>query len=201
MLPRDLVSSANVVVVAVLIRPNQTQYLRHLQAIETLSLLIGCFIAMQEPLIAPLLKDLQSADESIRDRATQALWRIWFEQKGVLGFEIIQRAQTLLQEGNSAEAEATLTALVQDQPDFAEAWNRRAVLYYTQGHYQQAIADCETVLRLNLVHFGALHGLGLCHAVLGNYPAAIEAFRKATAIQPYALANQRLLLECTMRLG
>ncbi len=94
MLPHDFVSSANVVVMAVLIRPHKTQYFRHLQAIETLSLLIGCFIAMQEPSIAPLLKDLQSPDESIRDRATQALWRIWFEQKGVLGFETIQRAQT-----------------------------------------------------------------------------------------------------------
>lgn len=156
---------------------------------------------MQEPLIAPLLEDLKNVDEAIRDRATQALWRIWFEQKGVFGLEMIQRAQSLLQMGDSAEAEATLTALVQDQPDFAEAWNRRAVLYYTQGRYQQAIADCETVIYLNPVHFGALHGLGLCHAVLGNYPAAIEAFRKATVIQPYALANQRLLLECTMRLG
>jgi len=156
---------------------------------------------MQEPSIAPLLEDLQNADELIRDRATQALWRIWFEQKGMLGLEQIQRAQSLLQTGDSAAAEATLTALVQAQPDFAEAWNRRAVLYYTQGQYHKAIADCETVIRLNPFHFGALHGLGLCHAVLGNYPAAIEAFRKATAIQPYALANQRLLLECTMRLG
>ena len=156
---------------------------------------------MQEPSIAPLLEDLQSTDESIRDRATQALWRIWFEQKGVFGLEMIQRAQSLLQSGACVEAEATLTALVQDQPDFAEAWNRRAVLYYTQGQYQKAIADCETVIRLNPVHFGALHGLGLCHAVLGNYLAAIDAFRKAEAIQPYALANKRLLLECTMHLS
>jgi tetratricopeptide (TPR) repeat protein len=156
---------------------------------------------MQEPLIAPLLEDLKSADESIRNCATQALWRIWFEQKGIFGLETIRRAQSLLEAGNTDEAEATLTTLVQSQPDFAEAWNRRAVLYYTQGQYQKAIADCETVIRLNPVHFGALHGLGLCHAALGNYPAAIEAFRQAIEIQPYALANQRLLLECTVRLG
>ena len=156
---------------------------------------------MQEPSIAPLLEDLKSLDESVREHATQALWRIWFEQKGRLGLEMIRRAQTLLEAGNSAGAEKTLTALVQSQPDFAEAWNRRAVLYYTQGQYYQAIADCETVIHLNPVHFGALHGLGLCHAALGNYPAAIEAFRQAIAIQPFAIANQRLLLECTMRLS
>ncbi|XGW00649.1 MAG: tetratricopeptide repeat protein [Leptolyngbya sp. BL-A-14] len=156
---------------------------------------------MQEPSIAPLLEDLKHPDESVRDCATQALWRIWFEQKGILGLEMIRRAQSLLEAGNPSEAEATLTALVQGQPDFAEAWNRRAVLYYTQGHYQKAIADCERVISLNPVHFGALHGLGLCHAALGNYPAAIAAFRQAIAIQPYGLANQRLLLECTMRLS
>ncbi|PSB26141.1 tetratricopeptide repeat protein [Stenomitos frigidus] len=156
---------------------------------------------MQEPSIAPLLEDLKSVDESVRERATQSLWRIWFEQKGMPGLEMIRRAQTLLEEGNSPEAEATLTALVQSHPDFAEAWNRRAVLYYAQSQYRQAIADCETVIRLNSVHFGALHGLGLCHAALGNYPAAIEAFRQAIAIQPFAIANQRLLLECTMRLS
>ena len=156
---------------------------------------------MQEPSIAPLLEDLKSADESVREHATQALWRIWFEQKGILGLEAIRRAQTLLEAGNSVGAEATLTALVQSQPDFAEAWNRRAVLYYTQGQYHQAIADCEMVIHLNPVHFGALHGLGLCHAALGNYPAAIEAFRQAIVIQPFAVANQRLLLECTMCLS
>lgn len=156
---------------------------------------------MQEPSITPLLEDLKSVDETVRERATHALWRIWFEQKGSLGLEVIRRAQTLLEAGNSSEAESTLTAMVQSQPDFAEAWNRRAVLYYTQGQYHQAIADCETVIRLNPVHFGALHGLGLSHAALGNYPAAIQAFRQAAAIQPFAIANQRLLLECTMRLS
>jgi Flp pilus assembly protein TadD len=56
------------------------------------------------------------------------------------------------------------------------------------------------VLKLNPVHFGALHGLGLCHAALGNYSAAIRAFRSALEIQPHAIENQRLILECTARL-
>ncbi len=98
-------------------------------------------------------------------------------------------------------AEETLTALIDSQPDFAEAWNRRAVLYYTQGRYRKAISDCEMAVRLNPVHFGALHGLGLCHAALGNFRDAIHAFHKALEIQPYSTANQRLILECTARLS
>ena len=155
---------------------------------------------MNESSVNQLLEDLKKPDEAVRNRATQELWRIWFHQKGVYGLELIQRSQILLEAGEVAEAEAALTELINDQPDFAEAWNRRAVLYYTLGQYKKAIADCERVIKLNPVHFGALHGLGLCYAAISDYRAAIQAFRKALEIQPYALVNQRLILECTARL-
>jgi tetratricopeptide (TPR) repeat protein len=156
---------------------------------------------MNESLIASLLEDLKNPDESVRESATQELWRIWFEQKGILGLEVIRRAQFLLEAGEFLDAEEALAGLIERQPDFAEAWNRRAVLYYSQGRYRKAITDCEMAIQLNPVHFGALHGLGLCHAALGDYKEAIYAFHKALEIQPYSTANQRLILECTARLN
>jgi tetratricopeptide (TPR) repeat protein len=158
-------------------------------------------IAMNESAINALLQDLKNADETVRDRATRELWRIWFWQKGVYGLELIERGQVLMEAGKFTEAEAALTELIQDQPDFAEAWNRRAVLYFIQQQYSRAINDCEQVLSLNPIHFGAMHGLGLCHAALGNYSQAIHAFQQALEIQPYAIENQRLILECTARLS
>jgi tetratricopeptide (TPR) repeat protein len=156
---------------------------------------------MNHQLIAALLEDLKHSDEVIRERATQELWRVWFEQKGVLGLEVLRRAQMMMEMGHFNQAEHVLTQLVEQHPDFAEAWNRRAVLYYTQKQYHQAIADCDVVVQLNPTHFGAYHGLGLCHLLLGNNQIAIRAFHKALQIQPYSLENQRLLLECTLRLG
>jgi tetratricopeptide (TPR) repeat protein len=156
---------------------------------------------MNESLIVSLLEDLKNSDEMVRDRATQELWRLWFEQKGVIGLEVLRRAQMLMDAGLSAEAENTLTQLIEAQPDFVEAWNRRAVLYYAQGRYRPAIADCEMVIQLSPIHFGALHGLGLCHLALGNYRSAIQAFRHSLEIQPYSLSNQRFILECTAHLS
>lgn len=156
---------------------------------------------MNEALIAALLKDLKQPDAAVRDRATRELWRLWFEQKGAIGLEVIRQAQILLEEGDLLAAERTLTELIEAQPDFSEAWNRRAVLYYTQGKYRQAIADCDQVIRLNPNHFGAFHGLGLCYLALGDYRAAIRALQKALEIQPYAIVNQRLILECTAQLS
>lgn len=156
---------------------------------------------MTQPSIDSLLEDLKNPDENIRNQATKELWRIWFHQKGRYGIELIERSQIMFEQGDMTQAEALLTELIKDQPDFAEAWNRRAVLYYTLGEYEKSKDDCEQVIKLNPVHFGALYGLGLCHAALGHYRAAIQAFQKALEIQPYALVIQKLILECTTRLS
>jgi tetratricopeptide (TPR) repeat protein len=156
---------------------------------------------MNQNLIDKLLLDLKSSDSNIRERATRQLWSIWFWQKGKMPLERIEESERLLSEGNVAAATSILDDLVDALPDFAEAWNRRAVLRFMTQKYDRAIADCEMVLKLNPVHFGALHGLGLCHAALGNYSAAIRAFRSALDIQPHAIENQRLILECTARLS
>jgi tetratricopeptide (TPR) repeat protein len=78
---------------------------------------------------------------------------------------------------------------------------KSSILVIFQRWQNAAISDCEQVLRLNPVHFGALHGLGICHAALGEYSLAIQAFRRALEIQPYSLENQRFLLECSARLS
>ena len=156
---------------------------------------------MDKSSIKPLLENLKNPDELIRKKATNELWRIWFEQKGIAGLEAIRQSENWLQAGEVAKAEAVLNELIEDLPDFAEAWNRRAVLYYTIGEYIKAAKDCQIVVQINPFHFGAFHGLGLCYAALGEYREAILAFQKALEIQPYALENQRLILECTAKLS
>jgi tetratricopeptide (TPR) repeat protein len=148
-----------------------------------------------------LLQDLKHQESTVREVATQTLWRIWFEQKGSIGLQLLQRSQELLNAGELQEAERALTRVIQSMPDFAEAWNRRAVLYFMQRRYLLALDDCYQVVRLNEAHFGAWHGLGLCHAALGQYQDAIQAFRQALVLQPHSLENQRQILECTAHLN
>ena len=155
---------------------------------------------MEKDRVARLLADLKRSEATVRDRATADLWHSWFHQKGVHGAQQLIEAQSLLDTGQIGQAEALLSTVLQAQPDFAEAWNRLAVLHFTQREYWQAIADCQKVIELVPHHFGALHGLGLSHRAVGNYTAAIQAFRQALEVQPYALVNQRLILECTAEL-
>ena len=151
--------------------------------------------------VEQLLADLKQPDPTIRDRASSMLWHRWFHQKGVYGAQQLMQAESLLQANQASQATILLNDIIQAQPDFAEAWNRRAVLHYMQAQYWQAIADCQKVIELVPYHFGALHGLGISHSAVGNYTAAIQAFRQALEVQPYALVNQRMILECAAKLG
>lgn len=155
---------------------------------------------MDNKRVESLLAALKQSDPTLRDQASSELWHSWFHQKGIRGAQQLMRAESMLQADQLERAEAFLSELIEAQPDFAEAWNRRAVLRYTCADYWRAIADCQKTIDLVPYHFGALHGLGLCHSKLGNYTAAIQAFRQALAVQPYALTNQRMILECTAKL-
>ncbi|AHJ28252.1 hypothetical protein NSP_19190 [Nodularia spumigena CCY9414] len=70
--------------------------------------------------INSLLEDLKNPEVTVREQATKKLWRIWFQQKGIYGLERIDQSQKLVDAGQMTEAEAILTELIKDQPDFAE---------------------------------------------------------------------------------
>jgi len=154
-----------------------------------------------EPAVGRLLADLKAEDEAVRDRATSDLWHRWFHEKGMAGLDALQHSQRLIDAQEFEAAETTLSDLIADQPDFAEAWNRRATLRYMRSNYRKSLYDCRVVVRLVPYHFGALHGMGLCEAALGNFREAIHAFSRALEIQPHAQINRVLMLECTARLS
>jgi tetratricopeptide (TPR) repeat protein len=78
-----------------------------------------------------------------------------------------------------------LSAVVKLRPDYVEGWNRRATLYYLQNDYTRSLQDIEQVLRREPRHFGALAGLGMIMQELGDDRRALDAFRKALAVNPH----------------
>ena len=78
-----------------------------------------------------------------------------------------------------------LDAIVELKPDYVEAWNRRATIYFMKKDYGRALADIRQVLAREPRHFGALSGLGLIMQELGDEKHALEVYRKALAVHPY----------------
>ena len=77
-----------------------------------------------------------------------------------------------------------LDTVIALKPDFAEGWNRRAVVYYQRQDYNRALADLEVVLRLDPHEDSALIGLAGIFDVIGDAKRARLALKKALEIYP-----------------
>jgi tetratricopeptide (TPR) repeat protein len=98
---------------------------------------------------------------------------------------LMARAKVAVEAKQMDVALKLLDAVVKLRPDYIEGWNRRATVYYLQDDYPHAIQDIEQVLAREPRHFGALAGLGMIMRDLGDDKRALDAFRKALAINPH----------------
>ena len=83
-----------------------------------------------------------------------------------------------------SEALLIYDRIIENFPDYAEAWNQRATLYYMVGNHDASIADIEKVLSLEPRHFGALSGLGLVYIQREELGKAKQAFEDLIAVHP-----------------
>lgn len=142
-------------------------------------LALGLVGTMQSnPAVAAMLRD---DDPLVQRFASDALWEIWFrggtpDQNWSL--------QKVVRHADANTARSVLDDLISRAPEFAEAYNQRAIWFFKRGEYPRAVADCETTLRLNPFHFGAAAGMGQCFLKLKKPRAALRAFRQALEINP-----------------
>ena len=132
-----------------------------------------------------LFKELKINNDSITPGTEQKIWKIWSTHP------INQQLTTKLEEGSAlvrnkklSEAVKIFTEVINKDPQWAEAWNKRATVLYILGDYQGSQNDIDKVLKLEKRHFGALAGQGLVNIKLGNYEKAIESYEKAREIYP-----------------
>jgi tetratricopeptide (TPR) repeat protein len=133
--------------------------------------------------VGRLLKD---RDPTVRSLAANALWAIWSRADSPENNAALEQVQTLIELGRHREAIRRATQLIEVAPNFAEAYNQRAIAHYQTGHLNESVSDCRRVLELNSYHFGALSGMGQCHLRLGQRREAIRTFRRALELQPYS---------------
>ncbi len=125
-------------------------------------------------------------DESafVRSYAEQGLWLLW-GRSGERDIDLLMaRGTEAMRAGSHKEAIEIFTSIVTAKPEFAEAWNRRATVYYLAGEYRKSLADCNQVLKRNPLHFGALSGVGQIYTKLEQYEKALEWFRRALEVNP-----------------
>ncbi len=144
--------------------------------------------------VTPLVHALKDPDEVVRQLAEHSLWQVWSRSGDATVDTLHHEGISFMQSGQLSEAVAKFGEVIARDPRFAEAWNKRATVYYLQGEFEKSLADCEVVIRLNPVHFGALSGMGLNHLQLDQLEQALGAFERALQVNPN-LGQIRALVE------
>jgi len=113
------------------------------------------------------------------------IWALWLHSGSDTTDLLMTRVKTAIEGKDNSLAIELLTAVIGLKPDYMEAWNRRATLYFASKDYGKAVADIREVLAREPRHFGALTGLGIIMQEFGEDKLALEAFRRALAVNPH----------------
>lgn len=127
------------------------------------------------------------------------IWRQWMVSGKREVDILMQRAIDGMQARDFGLASLLLDEVVDQAPEFAEGWNRRATLRYMMGDHKGSLADIEKTLTLEPRHFGALAGRGLIYIATEDWQSALEAYRAAVSINPYLVERNRVLPELQKR--
>ena len=118
----------------------------------------------------------------------------WLESGDQPTDEIMAQAIIAMNSGDYVAALGYLDTIVSTHPDYVEGWNKRATLYYMMNDYKDSLADIARTLALEPRHFGALAGLGMIRMSEGDKVGALDAFKRAYAVDP-ALDNIKQVID------
>ena len=107
---------------------------------------------------------------------------------------MLKDGSDLVKKNKFIESIDIFTKVIDFDPSWAEAWNKRATVFYLIGEFQKSQNDIDKVLELENRHFGALAGQGLVNIKLKNYEKAIESYKKAQEIYP-AMQSPKIMIK------
>jgi tetratricopeptide (TPR) repeat protein len=142
-----------------------------------------------------LFNELKINNAALVYGTEQKIWEIWTTHPTDPKLTMELSKGTKLMQGNTlAESIKVFSNLIDLDPSWAEAWNKRATALYLIGDYEGSQKDIDKVLELEDRHFGALAGQGLVNIKLENYEKAIESYKRAQEIYP-AMQSPKIMIE------
>ena len=138
-----------------------------------------------------LQQDLTPQEAAEVDRR---IWILWLHSEDKTVNRLMAQGMIAMQRGALDRALERFNEIVEQAPDFAEGWNKRATVLYMMGRHRESVADVRSVLNLEPRHYGALSGLGMILVAIGREEEALEWLRRALEVNPY-LDGVRLLAD------
>jgi tetratricopeptide (TPR) repeat protein len=124
-------------------------------------------------------------DETSAKNIEDRIWALWLASGSDTCNLLMTRVKAAVDAENYDLAIRLLDAVVEIRPNYVEAWNRRATVFFLKRDYGSALADLTQVLSREPRHFGALAGLAAIMQDIGDDKAALGAYRRALEIDPH----------------
>lgn len=164
--------------------------------------------AKPEP-VKPRMTREQALDELFaRLKATQdedeakgiagAIERVFMQSGSDTADLLMGRAMRAFHAEKKDAAEKLIDSVIAVEPDWAEAWNKRATIRFMNEDYYGAMADIAEVLKREPRHFGALAGMGFMLERMERKPAALRVLRRAAEVHPQMESVKRLIQKLTV---
>jgi len=136
-----------------------------------------------------LFKQLKNSEATKAIEIENKIWKIWSihpsnDRRGYRLTELLAQGSFLMSEQELNRAYGIFSQIILVDPNWSEAWNKRATVLYMLGRYQESQKDIDEVLKLEKRHFGALSGQGLVQTELKNYDKAINSYIEVQKIYP-----------------
>tara|TARA_B110000438_G_C15589172_1_gene553061 strand:+ start:136 stop:699 length:564 start_codon:yes stop_codon:yes gene_type:complete len=117
------------------------------------------------------------------------IWKIWEnhpsnDRRGYRLTELLDQGALLINRRELNKAYEIFTQIIVADPNWSEAWNKRALVLYLMKRYQSSLDDIKITLNLEPRHFGALSGQALNYIELNQYEKAIKSYKNAQKIYP-----------------
>jgi tetratricopeptide (TPR) repeat protein len=138
---------------------------------------------------AKLLNDLYAhlataEDEQAAKPIAETIERLWLYSGSDTINLLMERSAAALAAKNSELALKLLDNVVALAPDYAEGFNRRAYVLFSQNNLESAVGDLRRALALEPNHFKALDGLFQIWREHGNKRGALRVVKQLLEVNP-----------------
>ena len=120
----------------------------------------------------------------VAPRIEQKIWSNFMSNVSPTAEVLLGQATLAMEEGALDTSETMLNTIIGSYPEYVEALNKRATVYYKMQRYDEALEDFAAVLEIEPRHFGALAGRGMVFNAQGKLSQAVVALREALEINP-----------------
>tara|TARA_Y100000748_G_scaffold117936_1_gene98998 strand:- start:492 stop:1043 length:552 start_codon:yes stop_codon:yes gene_type:complete len=125
----------------------------------------------------------------------EKIWKLWTTHPTQESLtSLLAKGSEYMSQNQLTSAHNIFSKAIELDPNWAEAWNKRATVLYLMGSLELSQQDIDVVLSLEKRHFGALSGQGLVQTALKNYQKAIDSYIEAHKVYP-AMRTPLMMIE------